>query len=302
MRIRVSSATLLTMRSLLLFCLCSVALVQAQLLPQALATFPADTISLEFDNLAALRKLPNYQALRQQYSSDELRRVKQTLLRLGIGEDQLSEVVTASGPNGFFGLLEGNFDVETATRNATKQNFSRTSLSGGPAFCSSSGVCVYFPVRAPRNASFGTLAQLRAMADITATHSPALDTNPLFAKLLGVLNKREPILGIAPGSEIKNLLNDAAPKNLSSLIDLPRYLPDIEGVGYSIDIDGKAHLTAYLLCRSEAESQTLSHTLNAASSLQQITRLAMDDALPFQNLKATPAGPIVKLSLDAKLR
>lgn len=289
------------MRLILLFCLSSLSLLQAQLLPEALGTFPADTTALEYDNLSALRKLPNYQELRQQYSSDALRRVKQTFLLLGIPEDQLSQVVTASGPNGFFGLVEGNFQAKTATKKAIEQNFSRATLHGGSALCSPNAVCIFFPDQHPGSAAFGNLEQLRAMLGVSAGHSPAINTDHSFTKLLTGLDDRAPVIGIAPGSEIRELLKNVAPQALSSRFDLSQMLPAIEGVGYGVEIDTNAHLTINLLCSSQAESKLLTSTLNAASNLQRMAAFATNDSLPFRNLIATPAGSMVRLRLDAKL-
>lgn len=124
----------------------------------------------------------------------------------------------------------------------------------------------------------------------------------MFAKLLDGLDHRAPVMGIAPGSEIKDLIKNVVPQNLSSLINLQPQIAEIKGFGYSIDIDFRAHLTADLLCQSESASSSLSNTISTASRLQEVARLAMDDVLPFRNLKATSSGSLVKLTLDAKLR
>jgi len=285
----------------LLLYLFSVSFARAQLLPKALETFPANTQSLECDNLAMLRQLPNYRDLRQQYANDSLKRVKDTLLLLGISEDQLSEVVTASGPGGFFGLLSGNFQSATVARKAAAQKFQRTALGTGSAFCSPDNLCVFLAGHNDGNASFATLEQLRAMLAVRQGQAPAVKSNSSFAAILAELDLHAPVVGLAPGSEITQLVKDAVPSELSSRFDLSQWFSKVESLGYSIRIDSSAHLDVRLLCKSEADSRLLSNTLNAAGGLQRMTAFAVGDSWSFRNLSATPSGRMVALKLDAAL-
>ncbi|HSU32923.1 MAG TPA: hypothetical protein VLJ11_16980 [Bryobacteraceae bacterium] len=275
--------------------------VRAELLPNALETFPANTVSLERDNLAMLRQLPNYGELRKQYSSDSLQRVKGTLLALGISEDQLSEVVTASGPGGFFGLVSGKFQSAAVARKAAGQKFQRTALGTGSAYCSPDNLCVFLSGRNDGNASFATLDQLRAMLAVRQGQAPSVKSNSSYMSILAEMDLHAPVVGLAPGSEITQLVKDAVPQELSSRFDLSQWFSRVESLGYSIRIDASAHLNVHLLCKSESDSKLLSNTLNAAGGLQRMAALAVGNAWSFRNLSATPSGRMVELKFDAAL-
>jgi hypothetical protein len=273
-------------------------LLRADLLSDALQTFPANTQSLEYDHLAVLRQLPNYNDLRKQYTSDALKRVKSTLLQLNISEDQLSEVVTASGPSVFFGLIVGNFNTATSERDAAAHQLTRTALGEGSAFCSQDGVCVLFPNGNNGRAAFGTLDQLRAMNEVREGHAPNVKSKSDFAALLPKMNLTAPIVGLAPGSEIGQLTKNVMP----SSIDLSSWYSAIESFGYSIRTDTQAHLDVQLLCASASKGKLVSDALNAAGVVQRATAaLSMGNAIPISNLKASSSGPMVAFRFDAKL-
>jgi hypothetical protein len=287
--------------TLLLLYLFSFSFLRAELLPSALQTFPADTKSLECDNLTMLRQLPNYRDLRQQYSSESLQRVKSTLLTMGISEDQLAEVVTASGPGGFYGLVAGKFASATVAKKAAEQKLPRTALGTGSAYCSPDNVCLFLSGHNDGSASFGTLEQLRAMLAVSQGHAPSVKSNSSFTTILNEMDLHAPVVGLAPGSEISQLVKGAVPSELSSRFDLSQWLSKVESFGYSIRIDTSAHLDVHLLCKSEADSKLLSNTLNAVGSLQRMAALAVGNSWSFRNLSATPSGSMVALKLDAAL-
>jgi hypothetical protein len=103
----------------------------AVLLQEAITAFPAQTTSLEYDALGKLRKLPDYQNLRKQYSGEGLDHAQRDLALLGVSEEQLREVITASGPNGFFGLMAGNFQLDAVAKEAAKHGMTKIALEDG---------------------------------------------------------------------------------------------------------------------------------------------------------------------------
>lgn len=279
-----------------LFCLPA---LPADLLSDALQTFPANTQSLEYDNLAALRRLPNYNELRKQYTSDALKRVKSTLLELNIAEEQLSEVVTASGPNVFFGLIVGNFNASAAEQQAAAHHLTPSSLQDGQAFCSKENVCVLFPKGENGRAAFGPVDQLRLMAEVHAGRAPNVRSNPNFAALLAKMDLTTPIVGLAPGSEIGQLTKNVMPPSL----DLSSWYSSVESFGYSIRTDTQAHLTVELLCTSATRGRLVGNALNTAAAVQRMAAaMSMGNAFPVSNLRATSSGRMVSFRFDAKLR
>jgi hypothetical protein len=224
--------------------------------------FPVQTISLEYDNLASLRLLPNYASLRQQYSGEGLQRVQKALLSLGISEDQLSEVVTASGQNGFFGLLAGSFRPVLA-REAVKHGMTQSVLEEGTVICSKEDICFSFPAGEIGHALFGTLAQLRAISDVRMGRSASMRANPTFLSLLNRMAPRAPVFGFAPGREI--------------------------GLNLVCSSD-----TAAIAVRDTLD--VASGLQRAAASV------AGSAALPFENLAAHSSGRLVAVILDAPIQ
>jgi hypothetical protein len=284
---------------LLALCLLTAAL-QAELLSQAVPAFPAQTTGLEFDALSALRALPNYRTLRKQYSGEGLQRAQKDLLLLGISEDQLSEVVTAAGPNGFFGLLAGGFHAAAAAKEAARHSMAQSALDDGPVFCAPAGFCFLLPEGEEGRVFFGTLTQLRLISDVRQGRAPSLRANPTFMNLLGRMEPHAPVFGIAPGSEIGQWIGDSIPPAMSSRIDVSRLFSGIEDFAYSVKLDSKAHVALSLFCTSEQSANLLKDALSAASGLERAAAMATGSAsLPFNNMIVSSTGRMVAVNLDA---
>jgi hypothetical protein len=220
------------------------------------------------------------------------------LLQLNISEEQLSEVVTASGPGVFFGLIIGNFNAATAKRQATEHQLARTALHDGQAFCSKENVCVFFPDGEDGRAAFGSLDQLGLMTQVHEGHAPNVRSNPNFAALLSKMDLSTPIVGLAPGSEIGQLTKNVMPQSL----DLSSWYSSVESFGYSIRTDTQAHLSVELLCTSATRGKLVSNALNAAAGVQRMAAaMSMGNAFPVSHLSATSTGRMVSFRFDAKL-
>ena len=165
-----------------LFCCCAFA-APSHLLPDAAAAFPANTFSLEYDALSRLRLLPNYSSLRKQYSGEGLQRAQKDLLEMGIAEGQLTEVVTAAGQNGFFGMLAGNFRSAAITKDAALHGIPEIAWEDGTLFCGKEGTCLLLPAKEEGRAFFGTKDQLKAITDVREGRAPSLETNATYINL-----------------------------------------------------------------------------------------------------------------------
>jgi hypothetical protein len=285
-----------------LFCLLTGAL-HAELLPEAVLAFPAQTTSLEYDALTNLRALPNYANLRKQYSGEGLQRAQKDLLLLGISENLLTEVTTAAGPNGFFGLLAGSFNSAQAAKEATRHGMTPSTFEDGPVFCSNDGFCFLFPAGEEGRALFGTLTQLHAISDVRQGRAQSLRSNATFMNLLSRMEPHSPVFGVAPGSEIGQWIGDSIPAAMSSRFDVTRLFANIESFGYSVKLDSKAHVSLNLFCTSEQSGTVLKDTLSAASGLERAAAIAAgSSALPFNNMIVSSSGRMVAVSLDAPIQ
>src|ERR1700722_18307371 len=248
--------------------------LQAQLLPEAVAAFPAQTTSLEYDALSRLRLLPNYRSLRKQYSGEGLQQAQKDLLALGVSEDQLSEVVTASGPKGFFGLLAGSFHTAAVAREAAKHGIAQNTLADGPEYCTKDGTCFLVIAQEEGHAFFGTSEQLRAISEVRQGRAPSLETNTTFMDLKSRMDPQSPVQGFAPGREISDFISGSIPPTISSRLDLNRLFSSIETFGYSVKLDSKAHVGLNLICSSEQAGTILRDALSAASGLERAAAMA----------------------------
>jgi hypothetical protein len=283
---------------------CSLAgVAHAELLSEAVSAFPARTTALEYDALSTLRALPNYKDLRKQYSGEGLQRAQKDLLLLGVSEDQLSEVVTAAGPNGFFGLLAGSFQSAAAAKEAVKNGMAQTALDDGPAFCSKDGNCFLLPSSEEGHILFGTLGQLKAISDVRQSRAQSLRVNAMFMELISRADLRAPVIGIAPGSEIGLWVGDSIPQALSSRIDMTKLFSTIESFAYTVKLDSKAHVGLNLFCTSDQSGTWIKDALSAASGLQRAAAAAAGSgALGFNNMVVSSNGRLVAVNLDAPIQ
>lgn len=278
----------------------AVTVVQAQLLQEAVAAFPAQTTSFEYDALSTLRRLPNYSSLRKQYSGEGLQRVQKDLQLLGISEDQVSEVVTAAGPNGFFGLLAGSFHAPSVAKEAAKHGIAQSTLEDGPVYCLKDGTCVLLIQQEEGHAFFGTIDQVRAISEVRQGRALSLGTNATFTDLQSRIDQRSPVVGFAPGREIGDWIGPSIPQAISSRLDLTRLFSSIQNFGYSVKLDSKAHVGLNLICSSEQAGTVLRDALSAASGLERAAAMAAgSSAMPFDNMAVQSSGRMVAVSLDA---
>jgi hypothetical protein len=273
-----------------------------QLLPEAVRAFPASTTSLEYDALSKLRLLPTYRNLRKQYTGEGLQRAQKDLLSLGISEGQLNEVAMASGPNGFFGLVAGNFHLASVQREAAQQGTAQLAIEDGPVFCAKDGLCFLLPAQEDGRAFFGTMEQLRAVSDVRQGRAPSLETNTAFTYLESRMDQQAPVLGFAPGSEISDWIGSSIPQPIASRLDLTRLFSNIQTFSYAVKLDSKAHVSLNIICSSDQAGAVLRDTLSAASGLERAAAMAAGpSSLPFDNMTARSTGRYVAVNLDAPL-
>jgi len=108
------------------------------LVKEALASFPLDTVRLEYSSPAKLRNLPDYATLRRRYLAPGLRSLEAQLASLGIQESDINEVVLGWAPSGeklgLEGVAEGRFDPQAMARRAAAAGISSTPVGSKQSF------------------------------------------------------------------------------------------------------------------------------------------------------------------------
>ncbi len=121
----------------LLSCLAPSAGAQ-DIVKEALSSFPPQTVRLEYSRPAKLRELPDYQSLRARYAAESLRSLEASLLKLGIEERNIDDLVLGWQAVGtgmtLEGLAAGHFNPAEMARRAAAQNLAPMPVSDFMAY------------------------------------------------------------------------------------------------------------------------------------------------------------------------
>jgi hypothetical protein len=265
--------------------------LRADLISEALLCFPAQTEYVEYDNLEALRTLPDYNILRQRFSGKPLEDAKTALGQLGVLEIQVHEVVTGSNATGFYGVVAGPFSGEAATSNA-KRNGLGIKVGENQVLCPGGGTCIVFLEASL--AAFGSLDQLKEMLETRQGIKARLSSKRDAATLLTNTDRYDPVRGIVLGkqlhSDVADMLNDWTgwKRDWSTLSG------NVTAIGYGVRFDSKTHVAATLECSSKASAGVLLQMLNALGSLG-------GGSAPFQNLQVSSSGTNIDFKVDTAL-
>jgi hypothetical protein len=283
-----------------LMSLAAVKVLGADLISEAILSFPAQTDYVEYDNLNSLRTLPQYGTLRERFSGKILEEAKTTLAQLGIEETQVQEVVTGANSNRFFGLATGTFSGRAAARTSTAKRLA-SPLLRTEAFCSRRGTCVVF--LEDSLVAFGSLTSLKEVLEAEEGISARFSSNADGASLLTNTERRSPVRGVLLGNQTKNAIADFFPGWNSWKKYLPQFSNDVQSVGYSVDLDSKAHVKATLRCSSVSSAAMLARLLGAFSSLNAVAQPLMNSSgtAPFQLQQVSSVSATIYLQVDCAI-
>ncbi len=275
--------------------------LEAQIMSEAMLAFPAQTDSLEYDNLASLRTLPNYEALRQRFSGKPLEQVKTALGLLDIPESQVREIVIGSSPTAFYGLLSGTFNGTAAAKAAAKKGTMPVMSDGVALYCTADAACVTF--LEDSLAAFGTSGQLKMMLAARQGAVPRLSSKTNLVYLIGRMDQHAPVRGVASGSQLQSALTDALQGQSGLNVDWSQIASSINAFEYSVTLDSKAHVSSTLECKSQTTAAVLRQMLGAVGSLQSVASKAGKDeaSMPFQNLQVSSSGAILNVKMDTPM-
>ena len=275
--------------------------LRAEIVSAAMLAFPAKTESVEYDNLYELRRLPNYQALRQRFAGKQLDNAKAALAKLNIGESEVHEIVMGTSPDAFYGVVSGSFSGAVALRTAKRINVTPLLFEGEQVLCPLGLTCVVF--LEDSLAAFGSIEQLKMMIGVRTGTSPRLGANRNLTYLMNNTQRNAPVRGIVYGSQLSSVLADALQDESGLNLDWKQFSSNISAFGYSVSMDTKAHVVAKLQCKSPATAGVLRQMLGALAGVQSLaTKVGKDpDSMPFQNLRVSASGDLVDLTMDTPL-
>jgi len=247
------------MRSAILFIALATA-VQAQLISEALSTFPRQTESVEYNNLSVVPLAE---------------KTKTALNKLGIEEDQLTDLIVGVSKGVTYGLITGTFSGATV---AARKSIHPLKLEDHALYCPGGGACFLF--LDDWLIAFGPNDQLSAMLQVRQGLSPSLRFNTRMAEMLSATDESAPVRGIAPPNQFSSLI----PSGLLAKLGF-----DVDLLAYSVNTDKLTHVKAALDCKTKLSAAALEQTLFAVSRMQQ-----------FQKMDVSLSDTTVNLSLDLK--
>jgi hypothetical protein len=272
--------------------------LHAEILSEAMLVFPAQTQSLEYDNLAALRNLPNYRALQQQFSGTVLQQAKLAIAKFGMEEEQVDELVLGSTTAALYGLLSGTFNRSHAVKVALKKGISPLVVNGEEIFCPGAGICLLFLEDSV--AAFGTSEQLKTMLDARQDIITRLSSNRNLIDLIYATDRRAPVRGAAFGSRLDAVIANAFQATAGRGFDWVQYSALISTFGYSLNLDGKAHVSAMLECKTSAAAVLLRQMLGALAGLESLgVKVSKNPAgTLFQNVQVSSSDRTIQLEVE----
>jgi hypothetical protein len=289
----------LTLRFLIL--LLSATCLRAEIVSEAMLTFPARTEAIEYDNLYELRRLPHYAALRQRFSGKQLEDARAALARLDVTETQVSEIVMGTSPNAFYGLVAGTFSSEQVMKTARRKGIWPRLVNNEKVFCPKGTSCVVF--LEDSLAAFGSLEAIKLILETRIGGFPRLRSNEPVLSLMNGTQARFPVRGVVYGSQLSSVIGDALHDQSGLHIDWTQFTSHISALGYSVNMDTRAHVVAQLRCQSAATAGVLRQMLGALGGVQSVaSKVSKDPAsLAFQNLDVSASGDRVDLKMDTPL-
>ncbi len=275
--------------------------VQAEIIAESLLSFPAKTESVEYDNLYALRRLPNYAALRQRFTGKPLEDAKAALGKLDIEENQVHEVVLGNSSDAFYGLMSGAFSATAANKSAKKNRIWPRVVNTERVYCPKGTSCLVF--LEDSLAAFGTFDQLKLILEARLGSIARLASNRTLSVLMNGTQSRAPVRGVVYGGQLNAVLADTLLDQSGLNLDWKKFSSNISALAYSVFMDGKAHVAAKLECTSTATAALIRQVLSALAGVESVaTKVGKDPAsMPFENLQVSTSGNLVDLKMDTPL-
>ena len=297
---RLNHATWRAATFLLFLFFCQVPSARAQdIVKEALASFPPQTIRLEYSRPAKLRELPDYQSLRTRYAGEGLRSLEASLSKLGIEEQSIDELVlgwqaSGTGMMALEGLAGGHFNPGDMARRASVQKLAPVPVSDFKAYCfgeepTSTCVVAFDQTRG----AFGPLSALTALVDARQGTGPSVSSDSRFTTLVNEAHSDAPIWGAAIGQAVADWFKGWMPGQQEVELDWSKAFQTVESLSYSVETADKARLNMKLDCTTAQDAANLRQVFSGLKMFQQ---------LAWQNKNPGRPNPFESLVIDARDR
>ena len=242
---------------------------------RALASFPPETLRVEYSSPAKLRALPNYASLRQRYVGPRLKALEDSFAQLGVQESDIDELVLGwqpgEGSMQLGGFVAGRFDSQTLADRASARGLSPVTVAGLPAYCLGTGpaaACVV--VVEGTTAVFGRAELLAKMLQAREGNAPNVMADTQFMKLVGEAQTKAPIWGVAVRGAIVDWFQAWLPAQQNLQMDWASTFQSVEDSVYSVDPGEKVNLDVKLDCTTPEAAGTLRQIIDGLRMFQQM--------------------------------
>ena len=275
------------------------------LVKEALASFPLETIRIEYSSPAKLRQLPEYTKLHERYLGPSLRALEGHLTSLGVHESDLNEIVFGWQPaaNGLSmeGLAYGQMDPQSMAQQAAAKGIVPTPIGSQSAYCfgtTDSASCV--AVLGRGLGGFGTLEALRNMVDVRAGETAGLSSNQNFSALVNASRKDTPIWGVATGSAIEDWFKSGMPVQKNLPVDLGTVFKNVQSVAYSVAPTDRVRVSVEMSCTSAPAAGSLRQQFETLRLFQKVAWQQQYPGVsnPFEDLAVSASGSSLTLSMS----
>jgi hypothetical protein len=270
----------------------------------AMAGFPTQTLRVEYSSPAKLRKLPNYQSLRQRFVGPRLQQLESSLAEIGIREDDIDDLMIGwkSGDKqmDLYGFASGRFDKAQVASRAAAHNLTPTPIAGQQAYCLQAGLAGTCLVVLEKSlGAFGPLTDLTAILEAHAGQAPGLSTDAHFMQLLGDTQRDAPIWGIALGAAVADWFAGWLSTQNTLKLDWSKVFEKVESLTYSIEPADKVTTDLKLNCMTPEDAATLRQVLEGLKMAQQFAWQARNPghANPYAQMNVNLTGKQIAMQL-----
>ena len=288
--------------------LCALVIVPAlygqEIVREALASFPTQTVRVEYSGLATLRTLPNYVNLRQRFTGPRLAGLEDSLSQLGIHESDIDELLLGwqigAKEMALYGLATGRFNPQDIADRASDLTLSSTIVAGLPVYClqaSAGDTCVV--ALQDTLGAFGTLPTLTAMLEARSGGTPSLNSDSRIVRLTGEAAKNVPIWGVAVGPAVEDWFKGWSPAQVGIKMDWGQLVQGIDSMIYTVATTDRVHLEVKLDGATPEAAARVRQLLDGLRLAQKIAWQTQNAGQPnpFEDMEVGLQGNRVSLGM-----
>lgn len=275
-----------------------------ELVKESLASFPPQTIRLEYLRPSKLRTLPNYASLRQRYVGTRLRSMEQSFAQLGVKETDVDELVlgwrSGVAAMDLEGFVTGRFTAKAIADRADAAGVAAAEVSGLPAYClGTEPMVTCLVVLKDSLGAFGSLESLSAMMATRDGQAPSISSDERFSKLVGEAQTQAPIWGVAVGEAVPDWFRAWLPGQGNLQMDWAKAFQSVEALVYSVDTTDKVRLNVKLDCTDDQSAESTRQVFEGLRMFQQMAwqNLNPNRPNPFETVEIARSGKRISLRM-----